>query len=229
MLALLIAATTAWSAAAGAKTPPAAGRFLVATLRQQGFFAKTVILLLDYGADGALGIVVNRPTKLTLAEVLTNPGLLHGRTDRVYLGGPVGLDKLTMLIHSRSAPPQSSHVVDGVYASDSLRALRAAVRRKLSAANFRAYAGYAGWAPGQLDSELAQGAWIVVPAGAGDIFTTAPGKLWDKLNPQGKLILVKLTPAQARFRNRRPGTQPPNSVRRNSMASGQARSAAAGA
>ena len=205
-LVLLAAGATAWSAAARAGLAPAAGRFVVATRTQQGFFAQSVILLIAYGADGAVGIVINHPTKVTLAQVLPDPGLLRGRSDLLYLGGPVSLDDLTMLIRSRSAPAKSKRVLTGVYASGSLRALRAAIGQKLTSTSFRAYAGYAGWAPGQLDSELEQGAWIVVPADADEVFAPVPEKLWDKLAPQTNVILVQLAsrgPGYRGHRNRR--------------------------
>lgn len=198
-LVLLAAGATAWSAAVAAGLAPATGRFLVATRTQQGFFAQSVILLIAYGPDGAVGVVVNHPTKVALAEVLPDSGLLRGRRDLLYLGGPVSLDDLTLLIRSRSAPAKSVRVFTGVYASGSLAALRAAVGQKLTSASFRAYAGYAGWAPGQLDSELEQGAWIVVRADADEVFATAPEKLWDKLIPQGDVILVQAAPLDPNF------------------------------
>lgn len=194
LLALLVAGVAGWSVTVLAQIPPAAGRFLVATPTQQGFFAKSVILLITYGPDGALGIVVNHPTKLTLARVLPDPTVLHGRTDLLYIGGPVALDDLTILIRTRSALPASRRILAGIYASESLATLRAAVSQKLVASRFRAYAGYAGWAPGQLDSELEEGAWTIVPADAADMFTSAPDKLWNKLNRQGNVIVVKLGP-----------------------------------
>lgn len=202
-LVLLAAGATAWSVAARAGLAPAAGRFLVATRTQQGFFAQSVILLIAYGPGGAVGIVVNHPTKVALAEVLPDPGLLRGRSDLLYLGGPVALDDLTMLIRSRNAPAKSIRVFTGVYASGSLTTLRAAVGQKLTSASFRAYAGYAGWAPGQLDSELEQGAWIVARADADEVFATAPEKLWDTLAPQGDVILVQAAPWDPGFQNRR--------------------------
>lgn len=193
--ALLLVGLVAWSTVGWASIPPAAGRFLVATQVQQGFFAKSVILLIDYGPDGALGIVVNRPTKLPLARALKNPGVLQGRTDLVYLGGPVSLGSVTVLIRSRSSPPDSRVVLTDVYASESLTALRAAVGDKLTNRDFRAYAGYAGWAPGQLDAELEQGAWQVLPANADEIFTADPAALWDKLSGQANVIVVQLIPS----------------------------------
>lgn len=209
VLVLLAAGATAWSAAARAGLAPAAGRFLVATRTQQGFFAQSVILLIAYGPDGAVGIVVNHPTKVALAEVLPDPGLLRGRNDLLYLGGPVSLDDLMILIRSRRAPAKSVRVFTGVYASASLTTLRAAIGQKLTSASFRAYAGYAGWAPGQLDAELEQGAWIVVRAAADEVFAAAPEKLWDKLIPQGDVILVQVAPLNPGFRNHRHRQIPP--------------------
>lgn len=202
LLVLLVTGFAGWSAAGVARTPPSAGRFLVATRQQQGFFAKSVILLIAYGSDGALGIVVNHPTKFALAKVLPDPDVLHGRTDLLYVGGPVALDDLIILIRSPGAPPQSEHVVDGIYVSASMRTLRAVAGGKLAGTSFRAYAGYAGWAPGQLDAELQQGAWDVVAADADDVFTTAPAQLWNKLNRQGSELLVWKTPAATGLRSR---------------------------
>ncbi|MDE2108253.1 MAG: YqgE/AlgH family protein [Gammaproteobacteria bacterium] len=175
----------------------------MATRTQQGFFAQSVILLIAYGPDGAVGIVVNHPTKVALAEVLPDHDLLRGRHDLLYLGGPVSLDDLTMLIRSHSAPAKSIRVFTGVYASASSTTLRSAIDQKLTSASFRTYAGYAGWAPGQLDSELEQGAWIVVRADADEVFATAPEKLWDKLIPQGDVILVQAAPLDSSFQSRR--------------------------
>ncbi|MGH7689532.1 MAG: YqgE/AlgH family protein, partial [Gemmatimonadaceae bacterium] len=138
------------------------------------------------------GVMINHPTKFSLASVLPDPKVLHGRPDLLYVGGPVALDSLTMLIRTPRALPSSVRVLDGVYASESVTTLRAAVDAKLATSKFRAYAGYAGWAPGQLDAELEQGAWTVVPANAAEVFTTAPDDLWEKLSQSGSTMLVRL-------------------------------------
>lgn len=170
---------------------PAPGSFLVATRGQQGFFSATVILLIACDSDGAFGLVINRPTKISLAKLLPEVHGLGG--DRLYLGGPVALDQLTLLIRSPTPPSGTLHVVGDVYASGSLKTLRSVAGKHAVQARFRGYAGYAGWGPGQLDSELAQGAWTVVPADADDVFTTAPVKLWDQLVRQGDVRLVDTT------------------------------------
>lgn len=188
-LALLAAGTVGWSGAEAAPAP-AAGRFLVATRGQQGFFAKTVILLIRYGSGGAFGVIVNRPTKFPLAKLLPDVTEIQGRSDLIYVGGPVSLSRLTLLIRSGTAPPDAVHVTDDVYASGSLKALRAVAGGKLAGASFRGYAGYAGWAPRQLESEIEHGDWHVLTADAGAIFSKDPSSLWQRLVARKEARLV---------------------------------------
>ncbi|MGH8427641.1 MAG: YqgE/AlgH family protein [Gammaproteobacteria bacterium] len=189
-LVLLVVCAASWSSSGTAAVAPAAGCFLVATRQQQGFFARTVILLVAYDSNGTFGLIVNRPTELPLTKLLPHVNALQGRADSIYVGGPVSLDRLTLLIQSKVAPPDAIHVLDDIYASGSLKALRAVAGNKLAGARFRAYGGYAGWGPGQLDAEIAQGGWVVIPANANDVFNKDSSGLWDKLIKQQDLILV---------------------------------------
>lgn len=178
-LALLAASVPARSPADSLQ--PAAGRFLVAAREQQGLFTRSVILLIDYGANGALGLIVNRPTAFPLAKLLPDEHDLQDREDVVYFGGPVSLDHVTLLVRSREPPPGALHVTGDVYASGSMTVLRAAAGGRLPGARFRSYAGYAGWGPGQLDSEITRGGWLVVPANPDEIFAEDPASLWEDL------------------------------------------------
>ncbi|HKI85788.1 MAG TPA: YqgE/AlgH family protein, partial [Thermoanaerobaculia bacterium] len=194
MLALIAVSAAISAVAAGAQDKPAAHKFLIATHQQQGPFFETVILLVDYDQSGAMGLIVNRPSRIAVAKVLPQVKELEGRKDRLFVGGPVSLDHLMLLIRAKKAPPHSTHVVDDVYASGSIDTLRDLASGALSDANFRAYAGYAGWAAGQLDAELARGAWRVLPASANEVFTTQPDQLWQDLDERSKGILVDLAP-----------------------------------
>lgn len=194
VVASLLGLAIALPGAIRAQDKPAAHKFLIATHQQRGPFFETVILLVDYDQSGAMGLIVNRPSQIAVAKVLPNVKELEGRKDRLYVGGPVSLDHLMLLIRSKTAPARSTHVIDDVYASGSIDTLRAVASGKLTGATFRAYAGYAGWAGGQLDAELARGAWRVVPATADEIFTTQPGRLWEDLDERSKGILVELAP-----------------------------------
>lgn len=191
---LLATALLALGVASGtgvAQAAPAAGDFLVAARQQQGDFSRSVVLLLDYGPNGAFGLIVNRPTTLSLAKLLPDVGALQGRDDSLYVGGPVAIDHLILLIRAKSAPPGAVHVMDDIYVSGSVKTLRAIAGDGAPSASFRGYAGYAGWGPGQLDREIANGDWFVRPADPEAVFTQDPAGLWEKLVGSGDLQLVR--------------------------------------
>jgi putative transcriptional regulator len=164
----------------------APGRFLVASaqLRDPGF-ARTVVLLLDYGERGARGVIINRQTDVKLAAVFPRISGLHQRPDTVYLGGPVARNQLLILLRSDRPRANTEHVVDDIYVSTSRRVLVDALNRAGSAASVHVYAGYAGWVPGQLDREVARGDWHVVPADAEAVFSKTPGEVWRELIDKG--------------------------------------------
>ncbi len=169
---------------------PAIGAFLLANHQVHGYFAETVIVLLDHGAGGTLGVIVNRPVERTLDELLPSLDEARGRSEHAYLGGPVANDKLLLLIRAREAPEDSAPVLEGVHVSghpDTLRKLLGAP----DGPAFRAYVGYAGWAPGQLASELARGDWTLAPGDAGSVFTPEPDTLWQKLLGRHQEIQVR--------------------------------------
>ena len=160
-----------------------AGRFLVAGqhLRDPNF-AQTVVLLLNYGERGARGVIINRQTDVKLAAVFPRITGLRQRPDTVYLGGPVARNQLLILLRSDKPRAAAEHVVDDIYVSTSRRVLVDALNR---AAAVHVYAGYAGWAPGQLDREVARGDWHVLPADADTVFNETPGDVWRELIDKG--------------------------------------------
>ncbi len=158
----------------------AKGRLLVAdaSLRDPNFF-ETVILLLNYDEEGALGLVINRPTPIRLAKLLPQIPALEGTTETAYLGGPVETGKMFILIRGDESIEETEKVLDGVRVSTS-----ATLLEKLSAGDagrFRGYAGYAGWGPGQLDGEVEDGAWHILPANAATVFDPDPAQVWKRL------------------------------------------------
>jgi len=147
-------------------------------------FSETVILLLAYGPNGTMGVILNRPSNVKLTTVLPDIKKLRGRPDVVYLGGPVLTDHVLLLIRANKAPRDSLLVFDDVYASSSLTTLSHALERPTSKDLFRAYAGHAGWAPGQLEAEIDRGDWYVTGAEADTVFTKSPKQLWQTLMPR---------------------------------------------
>lgn len=194
-LIVLAACAAGWSGAHAAGVAPAAGRFLVAKKAAHGIFAHSVVLLIAYGPRGAMGLIINRPTQFPAARALPDMDGLHGSGASLYIGGPVALRHATFLIRSASAPPESVHVLDDVYATGHLETLQAIVSGKSPSADFRVYVGYAGWGPGQLEAEIARGGWLVLPASAGEVFTTDPAGLWHRLIQRKGVRLAWKLPA----------------------------------
>jgi putative transcriptional regulator len=172
---------------------PARGRLLVATRQVVGpFFAQTVVLLLDHDAQGAVGLVINRPTSHTLSQVVEGVDGIEGRDDPVFMGGPVGIDgSLMLLVRADDAPHGAMPVVDDVHATGSVEVLRALLAAGVPPTRLRAYVGYAGWAPGQLDHEVARGDWHVVPSRSELIFETGASDIWPQLTRENEGLEVQ--------------------------------------
>lgn len=153
-----------------------AGTLLVArSSLRDGFFGRSVILMLQHGPEGAFGLVLNRPHK---AENTPFP---------VYIGGPCKLEGLLM-IHGEpdwcaDAADTPTEVCPGVYLGDTSCFEKVNDGAIDPAWKFRVFVGYSGWGPEQLEGELGQGAWIVLPAVAELVFSTPEG-LWPRLAPQ---------------------------------------------
>jgi putative transcriptional regulator len=175
----------------------AAGRLLVATPALRGpFFRESVVLLLEYSRqDGALGVVVNRRSEVALAEVLPGEPALEGSPQRAWIGGPVGRDRITVLFRKDGAPPLPEGalaVVDGVWVGGSPALLRALAETHTGAERWRAYVGYAGWAPGQLEGEVAGGSWGIEKGAARWIFAADPAGVWPALNERSQGLQTRL-------------------------------------
>ena len=178
---LLAMACCAISSSVIAAEDPGTGTLLVATEALHGpAFEKTVILLLNYDAAGTAGLVVNRPTEALPARALPEFAGIDRYEGPLYWGGPVELFTLRALLLTDAPPANAISVFDAVY----LVPLEDTVLdRAESKANLRFFAGYAGWAPGQLDRELAIGSWHIVAATEAIVFTDDPGGIWRRLLP----------------------------------------------
>ncbi len=160
----------------------AKGKFLVASRRlNDPNFSQTVVLLIDYGPDGAMGLVINRPSTVKLSTVFPDVKELKQRKDIVYVGGPVAVNQMLMLIRSTQAPAASVPVIKNIYLSSSWEVLERIIKKATAEEQFRLFAGYAGWAPNQLDFERNRGDWHVIKADADSVFAHDPKALWPEL------------------------------------------------
>ena len=172
-----------------------AGQLVVAT-PQLGDpnFARTVVLLLQADEeDGALGLVLNRPTGTEVGEVLPDWAPLAAGPQVVFTGGPVQPNAAICLGHGRAGgtPVGSFSVLEGVPGTSvGTVDLDAEPEELLPAVSeVRVFAGYAGWGAGQLEAEVEEGAWWVLEALPADAFSVDPERLWaDVLRRQGPPI-----------------------------------------
>ena len=162
--------------------PLGKGVFLVATpgLRDPNF-RQTVILLCEHGPEGALGVVVNRPTEISITEVLPHVPVLEGQAHVVYSGGPVQRNHLLILYRSMEEPEDTHHVFDGVYVGGNTQALERILKTPKPTEQFKAFIGYSGWAPGQLENEMKTGSWVTVPPDMVSMFEGEQKRLWSKI------------------------------------------------
>jgi putative transcriptional regulator len=161
---------------------PTARRLLVATptLRDPNFF-RTVVFMIEHTSDGALGVVLNRPSTAELTEALPEWCHLAADPSVAFVGGPVQSHEAVIGL-GRSAAADSGGgwepLLDHVGSVD-LGLAPAEVRPDIDAV--RVFAGYAAWGPGQLDAELSLGGWYVVDADASDLLTSEPDSLWRRV------------------------------------------------
>ena len=155
-------------------------------------FRRTVVLVIAHDADGALGVVINRPTDISVGEALVEWEGVASEPACLHAGGPVEPDSAVALGVGPPDPTGSSPggivglmgTVDLDGRPDDYRAVRV-------------FVGYSGWGGGQLDSEIARGDWIVVDATVGDLTTAASESLWrDVLRRQRGRVAMFATASE---------------------------------
>jgi putative transcriptional regulator len=154
-----------------------AGQLLLASpTLQDPNFARTVVLIGMHSDEGAMGVVLNRPSAVTVGEAVPQLGDVVGALDRVYVGGPV--QPSSVLFLAEFVEPSLAGVLVlgriGFPAPDTgIERLAESTERR------RVFAGHAGWGPGQLDAEMAEEDWIAHPAEPRDVFSEQPQELWS--------------------------------------------------
>jgi len=154
------------------------GRLLVATpILGDPNFDGTVVLILEHGDDGAVGVVLNRPTGTDVADPLPGWHRLAAEPAVVFLSGPVAPDAAICLAQSwRDEPLDAYEPLIGSLGTVDLSIDPDEVSSALQAV--RVFVGYAGWAAGQLEDEIEAGAWFVVDATPDDALSAEPDRLW---------------------------------------------------
>lgn len=179
------------------------GSLLLATpLLEDPHFTRTVVLVVDHDEDGAVGLVMNRPTTLEVSAILPVWADLVDAPRVVFEGGPVaGESALALALLRGSAADEDSgrggggvrHLTSDLCLVDLDGDPDDLVPRM---GGLRVFAGYAGWGSGQLEAEIAEGSWFVLPSLPSDLFAAQAGRLWSEVlrRQAGELRLLSTYP-----------------------------------
>jgi putative transcriptional regulator len=171
-----------------------AGQLLLASpsLRDPNF-VRTVVLIGVHSEDGAMGVVLNRPSTVTVGQAVPQLGQAVDELEPVYVGGPVQSSSIVFLAEFLDPSPAGLLVLGriGFPAPDAgIEELAEATARR------RVFAGHAGWGRGQLDAEVADGDWFAHAAQPEDVFTDVPEELWSRVLTRmgGRYALIARMP-----------------------------------
>jgi putative transcriptional regulator len=157
-------------------------------------FWRTVVLIVEHNEDGALGLVLNRPSETNVGEAVPQLGTLLEPDEKLFIGGPVQPSSVIVLAEFEDPADAALVAFDdvgvlgtGAPDDEPTEGIRAG----------RAFLGHAGWGPGQLDGELERGDWILEPAKLEDAFSVNARGLWSDVLTRkgGSYALVARMPA----------------------------------
>ncbi|MBA3367491.1 MAG: YqgE/AlgH family protein [Geodermatophilaceae bacterium] len=195
-----------WVAGAG-QDIVAAGLLIAMPVLADPNFSHTVIFVLEHSAEGTVGVVLNRPSEVSLEHVLPTWASLATASEFFHVGGPCQTDAALCL--ARGALLDARAGIDGGRAELAALGLKPTGAGVFLAdldvepapssqliSDIRVFAGYAGWSAGQLAAEIAEGAWLCLPALPEDVFTTMPATLWRTVlsRQRGPLGILRSAP-----------------------------------
>ena len=153
-------------------------------------FTETVLLLIEYSADGAAGVVLNRSSGVPLARALPSVKAVAGVTAPAYIGGPVSGSSVLAL--SGVACDGCRAIARDVHLVQSADVLAKLLEGGADESRLRVYAGYSGWGSGQLEAEARLGAWRVIGSDARIVFDPNPSSLWRRMIERAEAVLASL-------------------------------------
>lgn len=142
-------------------------------------FHRTVVLMIEHSDTGSLGLVLNRPSSVTLKDLSEGQGLplaAERRAEAVYVGGPVEPQR-GFVLHDNPEVEEKHELVPGLFLSVTLDALGPLLEEPEHRIRF--CLGYAGWGPNQVESEIASGAWLFTELAKEAVLGTDPSALWE--------------------------------------------------
>jgi len=181
---LLLLPATIWPSPAADTKPDAAAKALNAILivarpeLTDPFFADSVVLVMNNLGAGPVGVIINRPMSIPVARLFPDLKSLSQLHDRVYFGGPVEFGSVWFLFRAGTPPEHAIQALNGLYLSANRDLLLQLLGRDKPMEGLRIFIGHSGWAPGQLEAEIARGSWTLEHAASDTIFNGQAEHPW---------------------------------------------------
>jgi putative transcriptional regulator len=147
------------------------------------FFRHSVVVMLpETESQMVVGLIINKPTRLTLGKLFPDSPQLESRTERAYFGGPVDVSTPSVAFRSEKEPDNTVRLYGDVYLTFDANQISSALQSPKPGGGPRVFLGRAQWAPGQLENEIRMGGWYRIKAEGDVIFSSDPDNLWPKLH-----------------------------------------------
>jgi putative transcriptional regulator len=173
----------------------AQGKLLLADKRlRDPNFAETVVLIVTYDKDGAIGLILNREGEVPVSGLLKGVKDAAKMTDLAFEGGPVDPKSVVTLFRSPTPQPRARHIGGEIYTILNRTLLEEILSNGAGPDQLRFYLGFANWGPGQLEKEVDAGAWRILPGAANTVFDPNPDSLWNRLVRTMDQKVVKAIP-----------------------------------
>ena len=185
LCALVVLCAMSWSTAADNAKPLTTILLIARAELPDPNFRDSNVLVMNHIGPSPAGVIINRPTRIPVSRLFPEIATLAHLDDKVYFGGPVGIQSLSFLFRFEKPPEHATEVLDGVYFSTDRELLRRLLGRDKPMEGLRVFIGLSGWGRGQLEGEIARGDWTLEPADASTIFEPKSQRLWPEQQPPG--------------------------------------------
>jgi putative transcriptional regulator len=181
LCAFLLLSESSWPTSADDAKPLTAILLVAGDELPDSDFADSVVLVMNHLAPAPVGIIINRPMPIPVSRLFPDLKRLAQMRDKVYFGGPVEFGSVWFLFRSTTLPEHAVQACDGVYLSADRKLLLQLLGRDKPMDGLRIFVGHAGWAPGQLEAEIANGAWTLKRVEPEAIFNGKSEHPWPTL------------------------------------------------
>ena len=147
---------------------------------QDANFRDSIVLVMNNIGPAPIGVIINRPTRIAVSQLFPDIERLARVQDKLYFGGPIAITSVSFLYRGDAPNESATAVLDGVYFSADRQLLEKLLGRDRPMDGLRIFVGHAGWAPGQLEREIARGDWTLAPASANAIFDRKSEHPWPE-------------------------------------------------